>query len=567
MGFSVVQVWWRGVARLLAAIGAAIGVFACAGDGRFPLRETVWRDHDEISFEGVPQEYVSPFAWDGADQIVFRPVANFFAVDPAGRAANVNAFDEVPDSSWFTNRIGRRPLSHGEIERGSCSDAPLDPNMADGSWVVDQGKPNGANPGFRIDVPGVGKFMLKADPDGEPERATGATSIASRIYHAAGYFAPCDSVVYFRPELLKLEPGLTATDNSGVTRPFDRDALDQVLAGASRRNGLIRMGASAWLPGRPLGPYRYEGTRDDDPNDVIDHEDRRELRGGRVLAAWLNHFDTREQNTMDVFMADPNKDGHGYVRHYILDLGDCFGSVWAQDEISKRLGHAYYLDVPYVAEDFVTFGVIERPWDRARRDAGIFNYFSARDFEPEMWRGGYPNPAFTRMTEADGAWMARIIARFSDEDIAAAVSVGKYDIASARYLVETLITRRDRILRRYFQELSPIADLEVRGDALCGVDLGLLRHVVSERSEPRALAAGIRDGDALEPIDPRSVQLGERGAFCVDLSGQRVAEADRSSDPRYMIVELDGGSELPLRAHLYDLGRATALRLVGIERE
>jgi hypothetical protein len=171
------------------------------------------------------------------------------------------------------------------------------------------------------------------------------------------------------------------------------------------------------------------------------------------------------------------------------------------------------------------------------------------------------------MTEADGAWMARVIARFSDEDIAAAVSVGKYDLASTRYLIETLITRRDRILRRYFQKLSPIADLEVRGDALCGVDLGLLRHVVSERSEPRTLAAGIRSGDALEPIDPRSVQLGERGAFCVDLSGQRVAEADRGSDPRYMIVELNGGSELALRAHLYDLGRSTALRLVGIERE
>jgi hypothetical protein len=54
----------------------------------------------------------------------------------------------------------------------------------------------------------------------------------------------------------------------------------------------------------------------------------------------------------------------------------------------------------------------------------------------------------------------------------------------------------------------------------------------------------------------------------VDLASYRVAEADRSASPEYMIVEIDDAyAQTPLRAHLYDLGRATALRLVGIERE
>ena len=34
------------------------------------------------------------------------------------RALNVNTVDEVPDSSWFTNRIGRKELSAAEIARG-----------------------------------------------------------------------------------------------------------------------------------------------------------------------------------------------------------------------------------------------------------------------------------------------------------------------------------------------------------------------------------------------------------------------------------------------------------------
>lgn len=574
MGFSGLQICARWAAPRFAAISrfavtcAVVVIGAgCGAAERFPLKDPMWRDPDQHGFGPEPEEYVSPFAWDGANQIVFRPVARFFAVDPAGRALNVNAYDEVPDSSWFVNRIGRRPMSESEIIRGACQDSSIDPNMPDGSWIVDKGKPNGANPGFRVNIPGVGKFMLKADPDGEPERATGATAIASRIYHAAGYYAPCDSVVYFKPSLLKLEQGLTVTDNSGITRPFDQAALDKVLAGASKRNGLIRMGASQWLPGKPLGPYQYDGTRDDDPNDVIDHQDRRELRGARLLAAWLNHFDTREQNTMDVFMADPERPGQGYVRHYILDLGDCFGSVWAQDEISRRLGHAYYLDVPYVLEDFLTFGVIERPWERARRDGGIFNYFSARDFAPELWRGGYPNPAFTRMTEADGAWMARIIARFSDADIAAAVSVGKYDVASSHYLVDTLITRRDRILRRYFSQLSPIADLQVRGDALCGVDLRRTRGIVAEAGDA-TVTARVHVGERVEPVDPARIRLSPHGPLCIDLGAHRAAQADLSGSPQYVVVEIsDGYAQAPLRAHLYDLGRATALRLVGIERE
>ena len=55
--------------------------------------------------------------------------------------------------------------------------------------------------------------------------------------------------------------------------------------------------------------------------------------------------------------------------------------------------------------------------------------------------GAYPNPAFGRMTEADAAWMARIIAHFDDKLVAAAVKVGAYDAPSARYLTETLIPR------------------------------------------------------------------------------------------------------------------------------
>lgn len=547
----------------LIGLAASVG---CAGAQRFSLRPPMQRDDDERPFLPPPREYFSPFAWDGANQMVFRPVSRFFAVDPAGEAINVNSLDEVPNSSWFENRLGTIEMTPETVERGSCSEKRLDPNAPDGTWVIDKGKANGANPGFRISVAGIGKFMLKIDPPTEPDRATGATAIASRIYHAVGYHSACDTVVYVRESLLRLKPGLTVTNNQGVTRPLDAEHLRELLSGASRRRGLIRMVASAWLPGTPLGPYRYDGTRSDDPNDVIAHEDRRELRGARLIAAWLNHFDSREQNSMDVFIRPgAQANAPGYVRHYIMDMGDCFGSVWENDGISRRLGHSYLLDFGHVAADFISLGTITRPWERARRSGGVFNYFSARDFDPEAWRGEYPNPAFSRMTEWDGAWMARILAHFTQPLLAAAVRVGQYDSDSERYLLETLALRRDAILRRYLSHVSPLGDVGVTGDRLCGVDLARRAGVVP--NEGVSVRARAYLDDRSKPGILR-VDTSQLPRICAQLEHGAIAPQVPAADSRrYLVVDLDNGyASGPLRAHLYDLGQDSGFRLAGIER-
>jgi hypothetical protein len=269
---------------------------------------------------------------------------------------------------------------------------------------------------------------------------------------------------------------------------------------------------------------------------------------------------------MDVFMQlDPKaKESAGYVRHYIIDLGDCFGSAWDWDEISRRLGFAYYFDFNYVAEDFITFGTIQRPWERAKFMSPVFHYFSDRDFVPDEWRGGYPNPAFTRMTEGDGAWMARILARFTDDLVAAAVSVGQYDVQSTEYLTRTLISRRDLILKRYLTRLSPIADVRAVGDQLCGVDLARKTKVVTDAP----FGARVYRGPSYRQEGEPPARPDADGAFCVDLPHVAVSEGARDDDPaRYTIVDVwNGSARGVLRAHLYDLGARRGFRLVGIER-
>src|SRR5262245_10524828 len=63
------------------------------------------------------------------------------------RAGNINTLDEVPDSSWFTNRIGRHDIAVDELVRGP--DRSSGPISLDG-WKVSGGKGSGVQPGFRM---------------------------------------------------------------------------------------------------------------------------------------------------------------------------------------------------------------------------------------------------------------------------------------------------------------------------------------------------------------------------------------------------------------------------------
>ena len=546
---------------------AIVVVAACAPSARpFPLRDPLAIDPDRMPVAQMPAVYWSPLVWDGVDNTLFRPVARALSVDVGAEAANANSLDEVADSSWFENRAA---LSPDDAARGACTaDDLLPDDVADGTWIIDHGKDNGATPGFRVVVPGKGTYLLKADNPRQPERNSAASVIATAIYHAAGFNTPCEQVVLVRREQFTLRPHLTATDNSGVARPFDEAALHRVLTlYAPRADGRVRMEASKWLPGVALGPFRYVGTRADDPNDVVAHENRRELRGSRLLAAWLNHFDAREQNSFDAWIAvDPARPRStpGFVRHYILDTNDALGGEADPDAFTSRLGNSYYVDFADFWHDFLTLGVDERPWERVRKVPGRekFGYFTAADFDPGAWKSGYPNPAFARMTARDAAWMARIIARISPAHVRAIVAAARFaDPTDADYIAGVLVARRRAILERYLVQRSPIADVRVEASgAICATDLALASGIVpADRCAFGVVARRGRHRAAL----PVSIERTGRVCF---VPRATAGDAMRADDRRRITVfELHDGVAGALEIHAYDLG-ARGFRVVGLVR-
>ena len=545
-------------------LALALGAGCSAGPRPFSTAPTVWRDDDRHPFKPKPDESFVPLYWDGADHIVFRPLSHAFLLQTPHEARNVNAMDEVPDSSWFTNRVSRHPMTVEEVARGACTGPSP---MEERPWKVVGVKIDGANPGFRIKTSSGTVYVLKFDDPEQWERASAGDVVGSRLYHAAGFHVPCDRVVFLRPEELEL-PEHEIKDPGGKTLTAER--IEEMLKSLPREpDGRIRALASQFLRGKPLGPWTYEGRWSGDPNDVIDHEDRRELRGSRILGAWINHHDARSQNTLAMWIDDG--EGRGHVEHDILDWGDTLGGLTQWDSLSRRVGYTYYIDFGAMGADFITFGAIERPWERAKfGPAGkIFGYFDDAEFEPEEWHVGYPNTAFSAMQEGDGAWMARIISHLDDAAIEAIVAEAHLSSPVARSeLVRILRGRRDRILRRYLLRLSSLERPSVE-DGRILIRLTSLGTAIPGGGnvvcvEDRAETAGL--GTAPEPSARLWYSSSTAAVLPVSPKGEGklcIAIPDLGDAQRVLDVSTGRPGQGPLRIHL--LG-GTLPRVVGLER-
>ena len=378
----------------------------------------------------------------------------------AGPASNVNTVGEVPNSSWFTNRVGLGKMSVQDIVRGPDTvDGP-----APGTWVV-VGRPRGGiTPKFTIRDSRGDRYIFKLDPIHLPELPSSVEVISTKIFHALGYNVPEDFVVYVNRQSLQVDPKAEWRDERGKLRAVTEKDLDRWLGKMARvrPDGTVRVLASRYIKGKPVGEYRYHETRSDDPNDLFPHEKRRELRALRVFAAWLNHDDSRSLNTFDTFV---HEDGRQFVKHYLLDFGSNMGSGTTNVQ-EPRAGYEYQAEGDKVLKGMFSFGLWTRDWMHVKYPSypAVGNY-EADFFEPWKWKPEYPQPSFERMDEADAFWAANLMTYFTDEVIRAVVATGQIsDPEAAAYLTNTLIKRRDKCIRYWIRQTNPLDRFEVNGD-------------------------------------------------------------------------------------------------------
>ena len=491
---------------LLAALfSAGVLLTACASlapHGSGPFDRQFQKDLDQTPVP-MPKETAYSGQWIRAEGLVVRPalrvidlpahaqtMGEWLGITDPVEAQNINAWDEVPDSTWFTNRIGKENPTDDKL--GDPVGKP--PDMS-GKWTIIRGKTDGITAGFTIlDARGE-MYFIKFDPPGFEGLVTGAETISSLILHWAGYNVPDNYLMRIPLDIFALSKDAKVLGEYGVKRQMTVADLDKILDRlVLDEECKIRVLASRALEGRPLGPFTMGGKRADDPNDRFPHQHRRELRGYHIVSAWLNNPDVATKNTLDMYVGEPGK---GFVRHNVLDFGSSLGSAGNRIKHPKD-GYALAVGHGDILHDFFTLGWTTDYWEENKgTDFTSIGTFEWENFDPLRWAPWWSNPTYETLTHRDAFWATRLIMRFSRQQIKAIVEAAQYpEEGAAEYMVTALTKRREKMAATWFRLVTPLDHFSVeQGPVLSFVDLAVLYNIgdTSQRTYRASVASTLAE--------------------------------------------------------------------------
>ena len=440
--------------RALFLLALVVTVSAASLDAqtqRFYPDDPIWREPITQDVKNAVR-YEPDLAYQTIENLFWRPGDKVLGQ----RAKNINTVDEVPDGPFFVNRAGRLPLTPAIVARAAnTSDGP-----APGKWTVVSAKSDGVTPGFTIRDSANQLWFIKFDPPGWRAMATGSEIVAAKLFWAAGYHTAEYHIAQLLPSNLVIGKDTKVTPPGEMPRPMNEGDIAWLLSRADRDpDGSYRVILSKAAPGRPVGRIKFSGTRADDPNDIIPHEHRRELRGYFVFAAWLNHVDAKGINSLSSLVTE---NGRSFIRHYLLDFGSALGSAavgpregWEGYEalveepgaIGRRaLSFGFNIPVWRTQDYFESPSIGRLPLDHSK-------------WNPEEWWPHITNAAFRHMRRDDEFWAASKLAAITDDMIRAAVAEAQFDDRkSEAFLAKAIADRRLRILQTYLPKVNPIVD-------------------------------------------------------------------------------------------------------------
>ncbi len=508
----------------------------------------IWDVYDKAPVEQPEKRNYNRYAYS-VDQLIHRQLDDLIdPVDPPP-AMNTNSLDEVPNSSWFTNRIGRGYLMGNQVADGACS--PENSPEKSKPWEILRIESSEPVLSVRMADSKGREFTLKFDSKTFPEAITASEVIASRLLYAAGYNVPASYIVSFTLR------DLAVNDNS-LYSEFET-LLSHVYA---MGDGGFRAVAIVEPDGIDCGASPLSGVRDDDPNDLIPHEHRRELRALRVFYAWIGHVLFTPDNVRDYY-----NDSH--LQHYLVGFDDCFGSYFITDQ-NSHAGYDYLaLDMQETVEGLFTFGLGAEPWENVKSKSYTLAgpYYDSENFDPSKWKPLVPSACFSQLTPQDIFWAAKIISSFGEEHLSAAIRQGQItSSAASQYLTQVLKDRRKAIIEWGFSQVCPVDDISLtfkrQGLVLKFMNLAVKNSIV----KPADIKYRFRILDRKRNV-LRDFKSGSSPEFVIPKKGLPL-----SGNDNYLIVEIrmfdqsKSSVSLPVSAHFLG-GQESGFSLIGIERK
>jgi len=472
-------------ARLTRVLIAAALVAATAGVLGVPGQTAAPRFYPDDPIAREPESQDASKAKVYQIEQMYEMVRNLFVTPdykPSGaRAGNINTIDEVPDSSWFTNRVGSKPITIEELVKGPVEGAPPDPSH----WVLTREKTTGAHPGFTARDAKGDTWFLEFDPPYFAEGATGAVEVATKIFWGLGYHQVESFLTTFDPKKASIDPEASLRRPSGKRTPFRQDDVNAILERVHRnKDGTYRVIAGRLIGGRILGNFTFDGSRTDDPNDIVRHERRRELRALRVFGAWTNLTDLKSANTLDSLVT---VNGRSTVKHYLQDVGSTFGMC--NELYEWDLSYENFVQGDTTLRRLASFGFALSPWQTVDYvEYPSVGKFEGDVFDPRKWRPQTTTVGYLEMRDDDAFWAARRVVAFSDEMIRAAVHTGQFSNPDAeKLLADVLIKRKKKIAEAYLPAINPIVEPRLDGNGRltftnAAVDAGVAKAPASYRA-------------------------------------------------------------------------------------
>lgn len=441
-----------------------------------------------------------------SDIYLRRPI--FDALSPAdpATAGDINALDEVPSSTWFQQPIDLalttedRDAPLGGTPRFPLTLLEASPALGDGLAVVDA---RGA------------RYEIRRDTAQRPELRTGAAAVASRLLRAVGLRTPDVWVLGLRSEHVRF-PAVSPDAERALRARFGAF----LAAGPPAQEGAHRISATRWPIGIDIGIATDFGTRRDDPNDLIRHNDRRTLRSLKVIGAWLGFDGFGRRFARDAYVGKP---GEGHVLHYVVEMERALGAGSVVDPL-PRYQPLSGARGEGVLQNLVSFGFAPapRPVLTQRRFLSLGTLgplVNPKGLEPSL-----PYGPFVRLSRADAYWAAKRIASLTPEALATAVAAARFSDPDAQAELLLLISLRARqVVGHWFHQVTPCELVGTEGTRILLRDEAIFRGY--SRVDETSYRVAFLDDDGDE-IAPSLTLVPSAPIFGVEIPGRLLRRSD-----------------------------------------